>query len=91
VDGTMPMQGLPTKICPLLGSAFLVSMGYIDPTKWATVIEGGSHFGFELLWLLMLSNVVAILCQSLAARIGVVTGKHLAQVFLLCLLLKYFS
>lgn len=80
MDGTMPMQGISMKIYPFLGPAFLVSMGYIDPAKWVTTIEGGSRFGVELVWLLMLSNVVAILCQSLASRIGVVTGKHLAQI-----------
>jgi len=80
MDGTMPVQGISMKIYPFLGPAFLVSMGYIDPAKWVTAIEGGSRFGVELVWLLMLSNVVAILCQSLAARIGVVTGKHLAQI-----------
>lgn len=80
MDGTMPMQGISMKIYPFLGPAFLVSMGYIDPAKWVTTIEGGSRFGVELLWFLMLSNVVAILCQSLASRIGVVTGKHLAQI-----------
>uniref|UniRef100_A0A0D6QW07 Uncharacterized protein n=1 Tax=Araucaria cunninghamii TaxID=56994 RepID=A0A0D6QW07_ARACU len=77
---TMRMQGLAGRAYPFLGSAFLISMGYIDPAKWATVIEGGSRFGFELVWLLVLSNVVAILCQSLAGHIGLVTGKDLAQI-----------
>jgi NRAMP (natural resistance-associated macrophage protein)-like metal ion transporter len=45
-----------------------------------TTIEGGSFFGVDLVWLLMLSDMVAILCQSLAARIGVVTGKRLAHI-----------
>lgn len=80
MDGAVPIQGFSTKIYPFMGPAFLVSMGYIDPAKWVTAIEGGSRFGVELVWLLILSNMVAILCQSLAARIGVVTGKHLAQI-----------
>lgn len=77
---TSQMEGVPGRIYPYLGSAFLISMGYFDLAKWATVIEGGSRFGFEFVWLLILSNVVSILCQSLAARIGLVTGKHLAQI-----------
>ena len=80
MDGKIPMQGISMKIYPFLGPAFLVSMGYIDPAKWVTTIEGGSCFGVQLLWLLMLSNVVAILCQSLASHIGVVTGKHIALI-----------
>jgi len=63
MDGTMPLQGISMKIYPFLGLVFLVSMGYIDPAKWVTAIEGGSRFGVELVWLLMLSNVVAILCH----------------------------
>lgn len=80
MDGAVPTQGFSMKIYPFMGPAFLVSMGYIDPAKWVTAIEGGSRLGVELVWLLMLSNMVAILCQSLAACIGVVTGKHLAKV-----------
>ncbi|KAH9288411.1 hypothetical protein KI387_032528, partial [Taxus chinensis] len=77
---TTQIQSVPGRMYPYLGSAFLISMGYIDPAKWATTIEGGSRFGFEFIWLLVLSNVVAILCQTLASHIGVVTGKHLAQI-----------
>lgn len=62
-----------------LGPAFLVSIGYLDPGNWATDIEGGSRFGYSLLWVLILSNLMALLLQVLAARMGIVTKSHLAK------------
>lgn len=62
-----------------LGPAFLVSIGYLDPGNWATDIEGGSKFGYKLLWVLILSNIMALLLQVLAARMGIVTRCHLAE------------
>lgn len=62
-----------------LGPAFLVSVGYLDPGNWATDIEGGSKFGYKLLWVLILSNIMALLLQVLAARMGIVTRCHLAE------------
>src|ERR1700730_6904563 len=61
------------------GPAFLVSVGYMDPGNWGTDIEAGSRFGYRLLWVLVMSNVMAILLQTLTARLGVVTGRDLAQ------------
>ena len=61
------------------GPAYLVSVGYIDPGNWATDLEGGARFGYALVWVLLLSNLMALLLQTLAARLGVVTGKDLAQ------------
>jgi manganese transport protein len=61
------------------GPAYLVSVGYMDPGNWATDIAGGSRFGYQLLWVLLMSNGMALLLQSLAARLGVVTGLDLAQ------------
>src|SRR5579871_1699881 len=61
------------------GPAFLVSVGYMDPGNWGTDIEAGSKFGYKLMWVLLLSNGMAILLQTLAARLGIVTGKDLAQ------------
>jgi len=61
------------------GPAYLVSVGYMDPGNWATDLAGGATFGYQLLWVLLLSNLMAVLLQSLAARLGVVTGKDLAQ------------
>ncbi len=61
------------------GPAYLVSVGYMDPGNWATDLAGGSRFGYRLLWVLLMSNAMAVLLQTLAARLGVVTGRDLAQ------------
>src|SRR5713226_8173307 len=61
------------------GPAYLVSVGYMDPGNWATDLEGGARFGYRLLWVLLLSNAMAILLQTLAARLGIVAGRDLAQ------------
>ena len=61
------------------GPAYLVSVGYMDPGNWATDLEGGARFGYELLWVLVLSNVMALLLQTLSARLGIVTRRDLAQ------------
>ncbi|HKI36440.1 MAG TPA: Nramp family divalent metal transporter [Gemmataceae bacterium] len=61
------------------GPAFLISVGYMDPGNWGTDIEAGSSFRYRLLWVLLMSNVMAVLLQSLATRLGVVTGRDLAQ------------
>lgn len=63
----------------LIGPAILISVGYIDPGNWATNIDGGTNFGFQLLWVLLLSNIMAILLQITAAKLGIVTGKSLAE------------
>lgn len=62
-----------------LGPAYMVSVGYMDPGNWATDIAGGSKFGYQLIWVLLMSNLMALLLQSLAARLGVVKGWDLAQ------------
>src|SRR5438094_4294114 len=61
------------------GPAFLISVGYMDPGNWGTDIEAGYRFGYTLLWVLLMSNLMAVLLQSLATRLGVVTGRDLAQ------------
>src|ERR1051326_9606795 len=61
------------------GPAYLVSVGYMDPGNWATDLEGGARFGYQLLWVLALSNAMAILLQTLSARLGIVSGRDLAQ------------
>lgn len=68
------------KLVPFVGPAFLVAVGFMDPGNWATLIEGGSRFGYELLWVVVLSNLIAILLQTLSARLAVISGKHFAQV-----------
>ncbi len=61
------------------GPAYLVSVGYMDPGNWATDLEGGARFGYQLLWVLVMSNAMAVLLQTLSARLGIVTGRDLAQ------------
>lgn len=61
------------------GPAYLVSVGYMDPGNWATDLEGGARFGYQLLWVLVVSNLMAILLQTLSARLGIVTRRDLAQ------------
>lgn len=61
------------------GPALLVSVGYMDPGNWATDLAGGSRYGYRLLWVLLMSNLMAILLQSLAARLGIVRKRDLAQ------------
>jgi manganese transport protein len=62
------------------GPALLVAVGYMDPGNWATDIAGGSQFEYRLIWVLLMSNLMAILLQSLAARLGIVRHRDLAQV-----------
>jgi manganese transport protein len=61
------------------GPAYLVSVGYMDPGNWATDLEGGARFGYELLWVLVASNLIALLLQTLSSRLGIVSGRDLAQ------------
>jgi manganese transport protein len=67
------------KALAFLGPAYLVSVGYMDPGNWATDIAGGSKFGYALIWVLLMSNMMALLLQSLSARLGVVRQMDLAQ------------
>jgi len=61
------------------GPAYLISVGYMDPGNWATDLEGGARFGYRLIWVLVMSNAMAILLQTLSARLGIVAGRDLAQ------------
>jgi len=67
------------RILAFIGPAYLVSVGYMDPGNWATDIAGGSAFGYRLIWVLFMSNLIALLLQSLSARLGIVRGLDLAQ------------
>jgi manganese transport protein len=67
------------KLLAFMGPAYLVSVGYMDPGNWATDIAGGSQFGYALIWVLLMSNIMALLLQSLSARLGVVRQLDLAQ------------
>jgi manganese transport protein len=67
------------RLFAFIGPAYLVSIGYMDPGNWGTDIEGGARFGYTLLWVLLMSNLMAVLLQTLSARLGIITGKDLAQ------------
>lgn len=67
------------RLLAFVGPGYLVSVGYMDPGNWATDLAGGSKFGYTLLSVILLSNLMAILLQSLAARLGIVTDRDLAQ------------
>jgi manganese transport protein len=66
------------RLAGMVGPAALVSVGYMDPGNWATDLEGGARFGYQLIWVLLLSNVIALLLQNLSARLGIVSGLDLA-------------
>lgn len=67
------------KILAFFGPAYLISVGYMDPGNWATDLAGGSQFGYALIWVLLMSNLMALLLQSLCTRLGIVWQKDLAQ------------
>src|SRR2546429_4319449 len=67
------------KALAFAGPGYLVAVGYMDPGNWATDLAGGSKFGYTLLSIVLLSNLMAILLQALAAKLGIVTGRDLAQ------------
>jgi len=79
VDTTSASSSVWKKIFAFFGPAYLVSVGYMDPGNWATDLAGGSKFGYSLIWVLLMSNLMALLLQSLSARLGIVRGRDLAQ------------
>src|SRR5436190_13626663 len=78
---TVPV-GQPTrwrKMLAFSGPGYLVAVGYMDPGNWATDLAGGSAFGYSLLSVILISNIMANILQALCARLGIVTGRDLAQ------------
>src|SRR6195952_1828536 len=67
------------RMLAFFGPAYLVSVGYMDPGNWATDLAGGSKYGYTLIWVLLMSNIMALLLQTLSARLGIVRGRDLAQ------------
>src|SRR5271165_1986287 len=67
------------QILPFLGPAFIASIAYIDPGNFATNIQGGAQFGYALLWVVLMANLMAMLLQALSAKLGIATGKNLAE------------
>ncbi|MFQ5447292.1 MAG: Nramp family divalent metal transporter, partial [Saprospiraceae bacterium] len=76
---TTKKKGFFRKLLAFMGPAYLVSVGYMDPGNWATDIAGGSRYGYALIWVLLMSNLMALLLQSLSSRLGIVSGRDLAQ------------
>src|SRR3954465_12414363 len=76
---TTKSGGTLKKILAFFGPAYLVSVGYMDPGNWATDLAGGSQFGYKLIWVLLMSNLMALLLQNMSARLGIVRGRDLAQ------------
>jgi manganese transport protein len=78
---TVPVSGLTwwRKILAFAGPGYLIAVGYMDPGNWATDIAGGSRFGYTLLCVILMSNLMAVLLQGLASKLGIVTGRDLAQ------------
>jgi manganese transport protein len=72
-------KGKLANLLPFLGPAFIASVAYVDPGNFATNIAGGAQFGLTLLWVILASNLMAILIQSLSAKLGIATGKNLAE------------
>jgi len=78
---TVPVSGASTwrKVLAFAGPGYLVAVGYMDPGNWATDLAGGSRFGYTLLSVILLSNLMAVLLQGLSSKLGIVTGRDLAQ------------
>ena len=79
IDTTTHHRSVWRRILAFFGPAYLVSVGYMDPGNWATDLAGGSKFGYSLIWVLLMSNLMALLLQSLSARLGIVRRRDLAQ------------
>src|SRR6201993_2739053 len=67
-------------VLPFLGPAFIASVAYIDPGNFATDMAGGSQFGYMLLWVVLAANLMAMLIQSLSAKLGIATGRSLPEI-----------
>ncbi len=80
VLGGQSKKGRFAKLLPFLGPAFIASVAYMDPGNFATNIAGGAQFGYMLLWVILLSNLMAMLLQTLSAKLGIATGKNLAEI-----------
>lgn len=82
VYSTIPVPkefGFWRKMLAFSGPGYMVAVGYMDPGNWATDLQGGSQFGYSLLWVILLSSLIAMLLQTLCARLGIATGRDLAQ------------
>src|SRR5256714_5957270 len=78
-SGERVLRGDRRSIWPFLGPAFIAAVAYIDPGNFATNVAGGSKFGFTLVWVIVASNLMAMLIQTLSAKLGIATGRNLPQ------------
>src|ERR671922_1675503 len=78
--GEHVLRGDRKSIWPFLGPAFIACVAYMDPGNFATNIAGGSKFGFTLVWVIVASNLMAMLIQTLSAKLGIATGRNLPEV-----------
>ena len=72
-------RGILARILPFLGPAFIACVAYIDPGNFATNIQAGAQFGYMLVWVIIASNLMAMLIQTLSAKLGIATGMNLAE------------
>ena len=72
-------RGRFARLLPFLGPAFVASVAYVDPGNFATNIEAGAHYGYLWLWVIVASNLMAMLIQALSAKLGIATGRNLAE------------
>src|SRR6266567_2011603 len=77
--GTTQKKNFLARLFPFLGPAFIASVAYVDPGNFATNIAGGAQFGYLLIWVIVASNLMAMLIQTLSAKLGMVTGMNLAE------------
>jgi len=78
LSGKSKKRGL-ARLLPFMGPAFIASVAYMDPGNFATNIQGGAQFGYTLLWVVVVTNLMAMLIQTLSAKLGIATGRNLAQ------------
>src|SRR4030066_1068302 len=78
LSGKSKKRGL-ARLLPFMGLAFVASVAYMDPGNFATNIQGGAQFGYTLLWVVVTTNLMAMLIQTLSAKLGIASGKNLAR------------
>ena len=78
LQGSSSRRGF-ARVLPFMGPAFIASIAYMDPGNFATNIQGGAQFGYMLVWVIVASNLMAMLIQALSAKLGIATGKNLAE------------
>src|SRR5213592_4372591 len=78
LEGKSTRRGF-ARVLPFLGPAFIASIAYMDPGNFATNIQGGAQYGYTLLWVVVASNLMAMLIQTMSAKLGIASGRNLAE------------